>query len=330
MTEATYRAVICDALAGLEGLRLTRLSRSPLAPGTVRVALRAAGINFPDVLMTLGRYQHKPALPFVPGMEAAGVIAEIAEDVGGGLSVGQHVIVRLRTGGFAEEAVVSPGQIEPLPSGFSFAEGAAFLVAHTTAYHALATRAQLALGESVLVLGAAGGVGLAAVQTAKALGGHVIAACSCEPKLRVALAQGADAGIDYAREQIEDAVRRLTAGKGVDIVLDPVGVDQASALRCLGWGGRLLIAGFAGGAIPAYEANRILLRGASVIGVRAGEAGRNQPALRRAESEALARLAAQGLVKPHVSVCLPLERAVEAMRLLADRQAVGRVVLTSQ
>jgi NADPH2:quinone reductase len=326
MGQSTYRAIVCAALGPPEALQLTRLPRAALAPGQVRVAIKASGINFPDVLIIQGRYQHRPRPPFVPGIEAAGIVAEVAAGAEK-LVLGQRVIVRLGTGGYAEEAVVSADAVFPLPEGFSFAQGATFLAAHVTAYHALQTRARLAPGESLLVLGAAGGVGLAAVQVGRALGARVLAAASSEGKLEVAGRHGADARINYASENLADAVKRLTAGAGVDVLLDPVGLAGVAALRCLAWNGRLLSAGFAGGDIPAYAANRVLLKGAAVLGVRAGEAGRRDPALRRGELAALYALAAQGKVRPYVSACFPLAGYVAAMQALSHRRAIGRIAL---
>jgi NADPH2:quinone reductase len=326
MSEPTYRAVVCEELGTPEGLHIRRLLRAPLGPGSVRVAIRAAGINFPDVLMIQGRYQHRPPLPFVPGLEAAGVVDEVGTGVEG-LAVGQRVIAQMRTGGYAEEAIVSATQLRPLPEGFSFEEGATFLVAHLTAYHALSTRAAVGPGQTLLVLGASGGVGLAAVQVGKVLGARVFAAASTREKLDIAARHGAGAGIDYSKEPVADGVKRLTSGAGVDVLFDPVGLAQETALRCLGWNGKLLIAGFAGGAIPAYAANRILLKGCTVIGVRAGEAGRHDPAMRKCELARLHGLAEQGLVRPLVSARFPLEGFAGAMRALADRKAIGRVAL---
>jgi NADPH2:quinone reductase len=326
MNGSTYRAVVCEEFGAPERLQLRSLARVPRAPGTVRIALKAAGINFPDVLMIQGLYQHRPTLPFVPGLEAAGVVADVAADVDN-IPIGQKVIVRMRTGGYAEEAVVPAGQTLPLPHGFSFEEGATFLAAHMTAYHALATRAAITPGQRLLVLGAAGGVGLAAVQIGKVLGARVLAAASSDAKLRVAVEHGADHVINYTTERVEDGVKRLTSAEGVDVALDPVGIAQEAALRCLAWNGKLLVAGFAGGTIPAYAANRVLLKGCSVIGVRAGEAGRRNPAMRQREFEALLALAEQGLVRPFVSECFPLDAYAKAMRLLESRQAIGRIAL---
>jgi NADPH2:quinone reductase len=328
MSDSFYRAVVCGELGPPERLQLLRLPYKPLAPGTVRVELKASGINFPDLLVIEGKYQHRLALPFVPGQEAAGIVVEAAPDVDT-FSVGQQVIVRMQTGGYAEQAVVPANQIIGLPAGFSFAEGATFLVAHMTAYHALSTRAALATGQSLVVLGAAGGVGLAAVQIGKTLGARVIAAASTAEKLRYAAQFGADDLINYTETRVDEGVKRLTADAGADVVFDPVGIAQDAALRCVNHAGKLLIAGFAGGSIPAYAANRILLRGASVIGIRAGEAGRRDPQMRRREFAALHALAAKGVVRPLVFAAYPLHRYAEAMHLLASRQAIGRIALTN-
>jgi len=324
----TYRAVVCNELGPPGALRIAHLSREPLPPGSVRVSIAAAGINFPDYLTIQGLYQHRPQLPFVPGVEACGTIAEVAPDVPAD-AVGRKVIARMRTGGYAEEDVVPLGSTTPLPDGLSFAEGATFLVAHTTAYHALHTRAALAPGQTLLMLGAAGGVGLAAVEIGKVLGARVLAAASTPAKLDAAGRKGADALVNYTDQRIDEAVKALTQGRGVDIVLDPVGVAQEMTLRCLAHHGKLLIAGFAGGTIPAYAANRILLKGASVIGIRAGEAGRHDPEMRRRETRALLDLAQRGLVRPLVSAQFPLDRFAEAMQTLATRQAIGRIALTT-
>jgi NADPH2:quinone reductase len=324
----SYRAVVCSELGPPERLQLLQLPHAPLAPGMVRVELKASGINFPDLLVIEGKYQHRPALPFVVGQEAAGIVAEAAPDVDT-FSAGQQVIVRMQTGGYAEQTVVPVDQMIGLPAGFSFAEGATFLVAHVTAYHALATRAALAAGQNLVVLGAAGGVGLAAVQVGKALGARVIAAASTAEKLQYAARFGADHLVNYSETRVDEAVKRLTSDAGADVVLDPVGIAQDVALRCINHGGKLLIAGFAGGSIPAYAANRVLLRGGAVIGVRAGEAGRRNPQMRRRELEALYALAARRLIRPLVFATYPLHRYAEAMHVLASRQAIGRIALTN-
>src|SRR6195952_421135 len=241
------RAVFCRELGPPEKLRLEDFASAQLAAGQVRVAIHAAGINFPDILMAAGEYQLKPELPFIPGMEAAGEVVEISRDVAG-VAVGDKVIVKLRHGGYADEAVVTPSQLTPLPSTFDYAEGATFLAAHGTAYHALVDRAQIRRDEVLLVHGAGGGVGLAAVEIGKLLGATVIAAASSEEKLAVAQARGADHVVLYGREPFRDTVKRITDGRGADVVYDPVGGEVfESSVRCIAWGARLLVIGFTGG-----------------------------------------------------------------------------------
>jgi NADPH2:quinone reductase len=320
------RAVFCRELGPPEQLRLESFAPAPLARGQVRIAIHAAGINFPDILMAAGQYQLKPELPFIPGMEAAGEVAEI-DDAAKGVAVGDRVIVKLRHGGYCEEAVVAPSQLTPLPNTFDYAEGATFLAAHGTAYHALVDRGQIQAGEVLLVHGAGGGVGLAAVELGKLLGARVIAAASSEEKLAVAQARGADHLVRYGREPFRDAVKRITDGRGADLVFDPVGGEVfEQSLRCIAWGARLLVVGFTGG-IGLARTNLVLIKGASVLGVRAGEAARKNPALGVARIQALGEWAEAGLIRPNISHRLPLEDYAKAMRLLMERKAIGRVAL---
>jgi NADPH2:quinone reductase len=320
------KAVVCRELGPPENLRLESFASVPLAPGQVRVALRAAGINFPDILMAAGEYQLKPELPFTPGMEAAGDVVEVDGAVKG-IETGDRVIVKMRHGAYCNEAVVSPAQLTSLPMAFDYAEGATFLAAHGTAYHALIDRGQLQVGEVMLVHGAGGGVGLAAVEIGKLIGATVIAAASSEEKLGVAKAKGADHLVLYQREPFRDAVKRITDGRGVDVVYDPVGGEIfENSLRCIAWGARLLVIGFTGG-IGVARTNLLLLKGASVLGVRAGEAVRKNPALGEVRLRKLVEWAEAGKIRPHVSHRLPLEDHARAMRLLIDRQAIGRVAL---
>jgi NADPH:quinone reductase len=320
------RAVVCRELGPPEKLRLESIASVPLAPGQVRVAIHAAGINFPDILMAAGEYQLKPELPFIPGMEAAGEVIEV-DGATKGVAAGARVIVKLRHGGYADEAVVAPSQLTPLPSTFDYAEGATFLAAHGTAYHGLVDRAQIKSGEVLLVHGAGGGVGLAAVEIGKLLGATVIAAASSEEKLAVAQARGADHLVLYSREPFRDAVKRITDGRGADVVYDPVGGEVLEqSLRCIAWGARVLIIGFTGG-IGLARTNLLLIKGASVLGVRAGEAARKNPALGVARIKALGEWAEAGRIRPNISHRLPLEDYAKAMRLLTDRKAIGRVAL---
>jgi NADPH2:quinone reductase len=320
------KAVVCRELGPPERLHLETFASAPLAQGEVRVAIHAAGINFPDILMAAGEYQLKPELPFTPGVEAAGEVSEVAGGVAG-VAVGDRVIVKMRHGAYADEAVVAPSQLTPLPSTFDYAEGATFLAAHGTAYHALIDRGQVKPGEVLLVHGAGGGVGLAAVEMGKMLGATVVAAASSEEKLAVAQARGADHLVLYGREPFRDAVKRITDGRGADVVFDPVGGEIfENSLRCIAWGARILVIGFTGG-IGLARTNLLLIKGASVLGVRAGEAVRRNPALGEVRIKALLEWAEAGRVRPNVSHRLPLENYAEAMRLLIDRKAIGRVAL---
>jgi NADPH2:quinone reductase len=320
------KAVVCRELGPPELLRLEHFVSVPLKPGEVRVAVHAAGINFPDILMAAGQYQLKPELPFTPGVEAAGEVTEVAAGVAGA-AVGDRVIVKMRYGAYADEAVVTPSQLTPLPLSFDAAEGATFLAAHGTAYHALIDRGQLRSGEVLLVHGAGGGVGLAAVEIGKLLGATVIAAASSEEKLAVAQARGADHGLLYQRQPFREVVKRLTDGRGADVVFDPVGGEVfENSLRCIAWGARVLVIGFTGG-IGLARTNLLLIKGASVLGVRAGEAVRRNPAAGEVRTNALLAWAEAGKIRPHISHRLPLEDYAQAMRLLIDRKAIGRLAL---
>ncbi len=319
------KAVVCRELGPPESLRLETFASASLAQGQARVAIHAAGINFPDILMAAGEYQLRPELPFTPGVEAAGEIVEV--NGAAGVAVGDRVIVKMRHGAYADEAVVAPSQLTPLPSTFDYAEGATFLAAHGTAYHGLIDRGQLRPGEVLLVHGAGGGVGLAAVEIGKMLGGTVIAAASSEEKLAVAQARGADHLVLYRREPFRDAVKRITDGRGADVVFDPVGGEIfENSMRCIAWGARILVIGFTGG-IGLARTNLLLIKGASVLGVRAGEAVRRNSALGEVRLKALTEWAEAGKIRPNISHRLPLEDYAKAMRLLVDRKAIGRVAL---
>jgi NADPH2:quinone reductase len=323
------KAVICRELGPPERLRLEALASAQLVPGEIRLAIHAAGINFPDILMAAGEYQLKPDLPFTPGVEAAGEVSEVADGVEG-VAVGDRVIVKMRYGAYANEAIVTPAQLTPLPPRFDYAEGATFLAAHGTAYHALVERGGLRAGEVLLVHGAGGGVGLAAVEIGKLIGATVIAVASSEEKLDVARAKGADHGLLYQREPFRDAVKRLTGGSGADVVFDPVGgAVFEDSLRCIAWGARLLVIGFTGG-IGLARTNLLLIKGASVLGIRAGEAARRNPAAGEARIKALLAFAEAGKIRPHVSHRLPLRDYAKAMRLLVERKAIGRVALITR
>ncbi|UGY15702.1 NADPH:quinone oxidoreductase family protein [Bradyrhizobium septentrionale] len=319
------KAVVCRELGPPERLQLENFASVPLKPGEVRVAIRAAGINFPDILMAAGEYQLKPPLPFTPGSEAAGDVVEVNDAAG--VAVGDKVIVKMRFGAYCDETVAVPSQLVPVPSTFDYAEGATFLAAHGTAYHALIDRGRIQPGEVLLVHGAGGGVGLAAVEIGKLLGATVIAAASSEEKLAIAKARGADHLVLYAREPFRDAVKRLTDGRGADVVFDPVGGEVfENSMRCINWGARILVVGFTGG-IGLARTNLLMIKGASVLGVRAGEAVRKNPALGEVRFKALSEWAEAGRVRPNISHRLPLEDYAKAMRLLIERKAIGRVAL---
>jgi NADPH:quinone reductase len=322
------KAVVCRELGPPERLRLETFASAVLKPGELRVAIHAAGINFPDILMVAGEYQLKPELPFTPGVEAAGEVIEV--NGADATAVGDRVIVKMRYGAYADEAVVTPSQTIRLPSTFDYAEGATFLAAHGTAYHALVDRGQLRPGEVLLVHGAGGGVGLAAVEMGKMLGATVIAAASTEEKLAVAQEKGADHLVLYPREPFRDAVKRITEGRGVDVVFDPVGGEIfENSVRCIAWGARVLVIGFTGG-IGLARTNLLLIKGASVLGVRAGEAVRRNPEAGAVRIRKLLEWAEAGKIRPHISHRLPLEDFAQAMRLLIDRKAIGRVALVMQ
>ena len=320
------KAVVCRELGPPESLRLETFDAAPLSPGQVRVAIRAAGINFPDILMAAGQYQLKPPLPFTPGVEAAGDVVEVND--ASGVAIGDRVIVKMRHGAYCDEAVATPSQLVPLPSTFDYAEGATFLAGQGTAYHALIDRGQVQPGEVLLVHGAGGGVGLAAVEMGKMLGAIVIATASSDEKLAIAKARGADHLVRYDREPFRDAVKRITDGRGADVVFDPVGGEVfENSMRCIAWGARLLVIGFTGG-IGLAKTNLLMIKGASVLGVRAGEAVRKNPALGEVRIKALLEWAEAGKIRPNISHRLPLEDYARAMRLLIDRKAIGRVALT--
>ncbi len=323
----SYRAAVCAALEGPDALEIRTLPAPELGPQDVRIAVRAAGANFPDLLMTRGGYQLRPDLPFVPGMEAAGDVIEVGSAVVG-LKPGDRVMAQLRLGAFAEQAVAPAAQMFPLPDALTYEEGAAWYVAATTAWHALHDKAQIKPGEALLVLGASGGVGMAAVQLGKHMGATVIGLASNEAKLAAILAAGADHAFLNNTPDLPDAVKAATGGKGIDAVYDPVGGPLAiAATRTLGWGGRYLIVGFASGEIPKFPANHVLIKGYTVMGLRAGEATRRDPDLAVRTRAALIDLARQGVMRPAISHRFPLDQAGDALKALETRTVIGRAVV---
>jgi NADPH2:quinone reductase len=298
-----------------------------LQSGEVRIQVHAAGLNFPDLLMTQGKYQFRPDPPFVPGLEAAGEVIEVASDVKN-VKPGDRVMAGGKGGTLAEQWIVSAAAVSPLPAALSFSEGACWQTAASTAWHGLVERGHLQPGESVLVLGASGGVGMAAVKMAKHIGAMVIGSGSNEEKLQAIHQAGADHLLDPADEEFAAKVKLLTDGKGANVIFDPVGGKLAlTATRAIAWNGRYLIVGFASGTIPAFPANHALIKTYSLIGVRAGESPRRDPQLARRQSAALSELAAQGAMRPHISHRFPLTDVAEALAVLERREAIGRVVV---
>ena len=323
-----YRAAVCTALTGPESIRIEERERKPLQPGEVRIAIKAAGLNFPDLLMTYGKYQFRPDPPFIPGMEFSGEVIEVASDVAG-WETGDAVMGGGKGDCIAEEAVVSAAALVAKPDALSWEEAACWRAGGVTAWHALHDKAALKAGETLLVLGAAGGVGMAAGSLGKYMGATVIGTGSNPEKRSAILAAGADHALDPADPDLATKVKELTGGKGCDVVFDPVGGDLSiTATRAIGWGGRFLIVGFASGNTPSFPANHALIKGYSLIGLRAGEASRRDPDLAARTSIELKKLAEAGVMRPHISHCLPLDQTRDALLVLERREAIGRVVVT--
>src|SRR5690349_21729347 len=323
------KAVLCKQFGPPESLVLEDLPSPKAGAGEVVVTVKAASVNFPDFLIIQNKYQFKPPLPFSPGSELAGVVKEVGAGVAN-VRAGDRVIAFTTYGAFAEEVKTEAVRLLPLPEKMDFVTGAAFLLTYATSDHALRDRAALKSGETLLVLGAAGGVGLAAIEIAKALGARVIACASSDDKLAVCREHGADEGINYASEDLRERIKTLTEGRGIDVVYDAVGGPYTEpAFRSLAWRGRLLVVGFAAGDIPKLPLNLPLLKGASAVGVFWGDFARREPKAFADSAQQLARWHAEGKLRPHVSQTLPLERAAEAIKLLASRQAKGKVVLTT-
>jgi len=321
------RALVVRALSeDLSTLALeTREVPEPRA-GEVKVRMRAASVNFPDILMIQGKYQLKPELPFTPGVEGAGDIIAVGAGVRR-VKTGEAVVVGGRFGCFADEIVTADAMVRPLPQGFDYAKGAAYPVAYLTAYVGLVRRGELQTGETLLVHGAAGGVGLAAVDLGRLLGARVIATASSEEKR--AFLKGYGAHHVLAPSGFREAVKELTTGRGADVIYDPVGGDVFDeSVRCIAFGGRLLVIGFASGRIPSINVNMPLVKGFSVVGVRAGEYGRQYSNKGIENTRQIDAWAGGGKIRPHVNAVFPLERAREAMALLQARRVIGKVVLT--
>ena len=322
------RAVLCKEFGGPDKLVVEDVPAPALREGAVRLQIHAAGINFADLLLVSGQYQEKPPLPFIPGAEAGGVITEVGAGVSN-VKAGDRVMALTGTGAFAEEAVVDAGRIFPIPARMDFASAAGFPVTYGTSHGAFDWRARLKPGEWLLVLGAAGGVGLTAVEIGKAMGAQVIACAGGEEKLAVAKSHGADHLIDYSREDIRARVKEITGGHGADVIYDPVGGDAFDAsLRSIAWGGRIIVIGFASGRIPQIPANIVLVKNIDIIGFYWGSHQTRKPELLRQSFAQLFRWFEEGKLKPHVSEKVDLKDAARALDLLRQRKSTGKVVLT--
>ena len=323
----SVKAVLCKQYGPPETLVVEELPSPRAGPGEAVVSVKAASVNFPDVLIIQNKYQFKPPLPFSPGSELAGVVKEVGVGVSS-VRPGDRVMAFTTYGAFAEEVKTEAARLLPIPDGMDFNSAAAFVLTYGTSDHALRDRGALRAGETLLVLGAAGGVGLAAIEIGKALGARVIACASSDEKLAVCREHGADATINYAAEDLRERIKSLTEGRGVDVIYDPVGGAYSEpAFRSIAWRGRLLVVGFAAGEIPKLPLNLALLKGASVVGVFWGDFARREP---KAFAGSIAQLGLwfrEGKLHPHVSKIYPLEKAADALRLMAARQVKGKVVL---
>jgi NADPH:quinone reductase len=322
------RAVVCKVYGPPESLVIEDVASPLPGPGDVVIETKAASVNFPDVLIIQNKYQVKPPLPFSPGSELAGVVKAVGDEVKG-LKPGDAVLAVTTYGAFAEEVRTEARRVVPIPEGMDYEQAAAFGLTYATSDHALGDRGQLKAGETLLVLGAAGGVGIAAIEIGKALGARVIACASSDDKLALCRAHGADETINYASQDLREGIAAATGGAGVDVVYDPFGGSYTEpSLRSLRWRGRLLVVGFAAGEIPRIPLNLTLLKGCSIIGVFWGEFARREPERFAASMRQLGRWFGEGKLKPPVTATFPLERAAEALTLMAARQVKGKVVLT--
>lgn len=323
------RAVLCKSYGPPESLVVEDVPSPAPGRGEVVLSVKAAGVNFPDVLIIQNKYQVKPPLPFSPGSEVAGIVKAVGDEVSS-VDVGDKVFAVTGYGGFAEEVKIDASRALPLPGGMDYETAAAFGLTYATSDHALRDRGALRAGEMLLVLGAAGGVGLAAIEIGKLLGARVVACASSDEKLAVCREHGADETINYAKEDLRERIKSLTGGLGVDVIYDPVGGPYTEpALRSIAWRGRLLVVGFAAGEIPKIALNLTLLKGCSIVGVYWGEFSRREPARFADAMHQLGRWYTEGKLRPHISRTFPLERATEALRMMANREVVGKVVLTT-
>lgn len=322
-------AWLCEDPTGVDALNWKELPTPTPGPGEVLVDIKAASLNFPDLLIVQNKYQIKPPLPFVPGAEYAGTVVALGDGVKH-LQIGQAVACLSGTGGFGTHTLAPAALCMPLPPGFAMVDAAAFIMTYATSHHALVDRAQLKAGETVLVLGAAGGVGTAAIQIAKAMGTKVIAAASSAEKCALCTTLGADATINYQTDNLRDALKTLTGGKGPDVIYDPVGGDFAEqAFRSIAWRGRYLVVGFASGPIPALPFNLALLKGASIVGVFWGDFAKREPQANAAMMQELAQWYGQGKIKPVIDRTMPMADLKAAFAHMGSRQVMGKLVMVN-
>jgi NADPH:quinone reductase len=322
-------AWLCENPIGIDAVTWKELPTPVPAEGQVLINIKAASLNFPDILIVQNKYQHKPALPFVPGSEYAGVIEAVGPGVTH-LKVGQNVACLSGTGGFGTHTLAPAAMCMPLPAGFSHVDAAAFIMIYATSYHALVDRAQLKAGETVLILGAAGGVGTSAIQIAKAMGAKVIAAASSDEKCALCKSIGADETINYATENLRERIKALTDGKGPEVIYDPVGGEYTEpAFRSIAWRGRYLVVGFAAGPIPALPFNLMLLKGASVVGVFWGDFAKKEPKANAAMMAELAAWYAKGTIKPVIDSTMPMAQLKEAYAHMSSRAVKGKLVMVN-
>jgi NADPH:quinone reductase len=327
--EIPMHAWLCENPVGVDAVTWKEMPTPAPGAGEVLIEIKAASLNFPDILIVQNKYQMKPALPFVPGSEYAGVVQALGAGVTH-LKVGQSVACLSGTGGFATHTLAPADRCMPLPPGFSFVDAAAFIMTYATSHHALVDRAQLKAGETVLVLGAAGGVGTAAIQIAKAMGAKVIAAASSDEKCALCKSIGADSTINYTKENLREALKALTGGNGPDVIYDPVGGDLAEpAFRSIAWRGRYLVVGFAAGPIPALPFNLALLKGASIVGIFWGDYSRREPKANAAMMAELAQWYSQGKIKPVIDSTMPMAELKAAYAHMGSRGVKGKLVMVN-
>lgn len=323
------KAVLCKAFGPPESLVIEDIESLKPGKGQVVISVKACGVNFPDTLIIQGKYQSKPPFPFIPGSEVAGIVKEVGESVEH-IKAGDRVIAFTGLGGFAEEVVAEAPRLIPMPRNMDFTTASAFVMTYGTSHHALKDRAQLKPGETLLVLGAAGGVGLAAVEIGKVMGAHVIAAASSDEKLEVCKLHGADEFINYASEDLKERIKQLTGGKGVDVAFDPVGGDYSEpVLRSMAWGGRFLVIGFAAGDIPRIPLNLPLLKVYSIVGVFWGSFMERDPKHGQENLRELLSWYSEGKLKPHISATYQLEHVADALNDLMERKVTGKAVLVT-